>query len=132
MSVIVPKTARTGMLDDIKDGRLQGASLCLFRNNLTPDANTVLGDLTEANFSGYARQTLSAWPNSALSGAIARTTHPDKTFLHSGGGVDNDIYGYYVLDSGGGLLYADRNATGPVSITPGTGYFCRPIFDLTQ
>lgn len=85
-------------------------SLKLFANNVIPDGATVLADLTEATFSGYAAVAL------ATADFDAVTTVSNKaqiiatafaSFAHNGGGTPNTIYGYYFVQSGK-VLFAER------------------------
>lgn len=92
-------------------------SVRLFQNNVTPDSDTVIGDLTIATFSGYASQTL------AGCSLVGPTTHVEGIesgpyiFTHNGGGTSNNIYGYYVVNtSTGNLLVAQRAAFAPFPI----------------
>lgn len=69
--------------------------LRLFTNNITPDLNTVLGDITEASGSGYASIELlgANWTiNSSTSPSIA--TYPEQIFTFNAAlGL---VYGYYL------------------------------------
>lgn len=102
----------------------------LYKNNFTPLVTSVLGDFTEANFSGYALQLTNAWGAIATVGDLAKTIHPLLTFAHNGGVVDCDVYGYYITDAGGNYIYAERNPAGPFSVVPGTTYSVLAEFTL--
>jgi hypothetical protein len=92
--------------DAVAAGRLH--SLHLFQNNYVPVLSDVVGNYTEATFSGYASATL-AWGAAFINGSTqAEIDATPVTFAHSSGGVTNTIYGIYVLDSGGALAYAER------------------------
>lgn len=62
---------------------------------------TVLGDLTEANFPGYAAQALSTSGWTVANDEVATDT---LTFTHAGGAPSNIIYGFYLVATGGGEL----------------------------
>lgn len=65
---------------------------------------TVFADITEANYSGYARQA-PAYGAGAINGAgEAASAGPDLTFQHNGGGVANTIVAIFVLDTISGKL----------------------------
>ena len=71
----------------------------LYKNDLTPDKDTVLGDLVEANFSGYSAVTVTAWNYGSI-GLDAEdraftTGTPDAVFTHSGG-ADLQVSGHGV------------------------------------
>lgn len=74
----------------------------LFRNNFTPDADTVLGDFTEANFTGYAAG-VPVNPFNAVSltaAGYSQIESPDVlTYTASDGAAPNSIYGYYVVNT---------------------------------
>lgn len=62
------------------------AEVGLFVNDVTPTAATVLGDLTEAAWSGYARQELRAltWPDPTINGDDqGETDGPEFAFVAS-------------------------------------------------
>jgi len=129
MSVVVPRPSTLLFEDAVVAALLEGGELCLFKNNYTPIATTVLANLTEANFDGYARITLTGWPaasldannkaSSALAAQFFTMTAPATT--------PNDIYGIYVLSPTGALLFAERNPAGPVTMnTDGQTYSYLP------
>lgn len=81
----------------------------LFKNDLEIGPSTVLADLTEADFSGYAAKTITALlptyidPDGGASAQIAT-----QQFQHNGGVVSNICYGFYVLEDGGGLILVGK------------------------
>lgn len=92
----------------------------LYKNDVTPDADTVIGDLTEANFSGYASHTVTGWgytsPGIDVDSRAVVLGDENFTATHNGGGTNNDIYGYYVTDNSGGLLWAQRLDSPPIPV----------------
>lgn len=90
----------------------------LYKNNFTPVDGSVIGDITPADFSGYAGlQDLLSWATPTWISPRASSTHANVVWTHNGGGTPNDIYGYYVVDSLGDLAWAERNASAPVTIS---------------
>jgi len=92
--------------------------LRLYKNNVNPITNaTVVGDVTEADFTGYSAITLAgtAW-NAANAGSIA--TAAVKEFTSTAGSQSQTIYGYYLTeDSGATTLYwIEAFAGGPYTI----------------
>lgn len=81
----------------------------LFQNNLTPLPSTVIGDLTVATYSGYAAKVVTALlaayidPAGGASAQIATIQYD-----HSGGGVANSIYGFWVETAAGDLILVGR------------------------
>lgn len=94
----------------LKTAMLDGGFAGLYQNDITPTVNTLLADLTEADFTGYARVTLAAWLVPYLSAerkgasispiAIFRQVAPFT--------VGNQIYGWFVLDKDGVLMLSGR------------------------
>lgn len=93
MVMVIPNEAEKNILDDfVIDHTLD---LRLYTDvSFIPTADTVLGDFTEATFSGYASENLSFDPsstvaNNADSTAVTVTFQPDTT-------VSETCYGYYI------------------------------------
>lgn len=79
--------------------------LRLFSNNVSVGATTVLSDLTEASFAGYAPAS-PAWGAPGLSGTTAQII-PSPTnvdFSYSGGSTAT-VYGAYLTDAAGTALF---------------------------
>jgi len=90
----------------------------LYKNDWTPGAEDDITDVVAANFSGYiGLANLISWATAVWVTPRAESTHGNVVWTHNGGGVSNDIYGYYVVDEAGNLAWAERNATGPVTIS---------------
>lgn len=107
-------------LQDAVTARFNTFTLHLFKNNWTPSPDDDVSDYTSANFSGYSSAALNSWGGAALNADLfAQVTHPDKVFTHNGGATNNDIYGYYVTDSSGDLVWAERAAAAPFAMDAG-------------
>lgn len=97
----------------------------LFKNEVTVNMNTILGDLTEADFDGYAARDIAAnaWPQSVdpATGDSMLDARPDSTpFLWETTGVTDlpqTIYGWAVVDSTGATLYCAQNLIPPVVLS---------------
>lgn len=102
-------------LDAMKgNSPLSTAKLRLYKNNVTPTNATVLADLTEADFSGYAAQTL-VWGASSITAHIAEAAAATLSFTISSG--TQNIYGWYVTNSAGTrLLSVERDPSAPVAM----------------
>jgi len=103
-----------GDLSFLNTVRLDGdclKTLRLFKNDHVPDVADVNASYTEANFSGYASHALSTWNAAFLNdddkGEIDADAH---TFTHNGGGTSNTVYGAYVTNNAGDVVYAERFA----------------------
>lgn len=96
-------------LDEIVASGDVWVGLHLFKNNHVPDVTDVNGDYTEANFSGYAAISAlsfgAAFVNPDGKGEVDASP---ESFTHNGGGTSNTIYGAYVTDDGGDVVYAER------------------------
>lgn len=70
----------------------------LFQNNVTLTPDMVVGDFTEADFSGYAdaevTSTGTAWDDENLNGVMSFT---GVHFQGSTGAITNTIYGWYMI-----------------------------------
>jgi len=76
-------------------------TLILWVNDITPDADTVLGDLVEATFPGYARATLSRadWTVPVVHSGCAHSTWGTDPILWFVTGPTSDVvYGYAMVD----------------------------------
>ena len=93
----------------------------LFTNNAMPGPATVLADLTEASFPGYASVTVTSggWTSSGVSGHVGYKIAPAITFTNSSGSSVS-VYGFFVTDSTGTiLLAAARFDAAPIVIPNG-------------
>jgi hypothetical protein len=101
-----------GDLATLNRVRLDGdtlKTLRLFKNDHVPAVGDTNANYTEANYSGYASQALSTW-NAAFLNADNKgeIDAAEKTFTHNGGGTANTIYGAYVTNNAGDVIYAER------------------------
>jgi len=132
MALKVPDVGELELLDSLTAGVLNNAVLKAYQNDLTPDNNTVLGDLTECDFDGYAGITLNAWLMAATNvDGKAEVAEQTRTWTKAAGVNDNDLYGIFVVSATGELLYVERNPAGPVTIdTPGQQFSYLPKITL--
>jgi len=86
----------------------------LFKSDTTPTRTSLLTDFTEADYAGYARQTLlrSAWGIPALAGSEAKSIYGTQPLQFGATSGTQKIYGYLVVrKSDAVLLWADRFKT---------------------
>jgi hypothetical protein len=103
----------------------------LFKNDYTPVDGSSVGNFVEADFDGYASQGIAAWGAPIAVGPRGQIQSASNTFTKAAGVVPNDIYGYYVLDGGGSLLWAERDPAAPIPIhNAGDKYIITPTFTL--
>lgn len=96
----------------------------LYTNDVTPSRATVLTDLTEAAWGGYATVTRTSadWPLRGVLGHVAFGQGLPCEFLNSTAGTIT-AYGYYVTDSGATILKAvARFDSAPVSKAIGESF----------
>lgn len=91
-------------------GAFNGAKVGLFKNNIAPNADTVLADLVTADFDGAAVSGPITWSavvhNDSLEMRVLGST---QVFICTGDTTPNLIYGFYIVNSAGTeLLYSMR------------------------
>jgi len=105
----------------------QNLVLRLFKNDKTPADADVVGDYTEANFTGYAAPTLTGASWTVTPGDPATAAYAEQDFTSSADQSAQTVYGYYLTRATGGeLVWAERFPTSQViqnngdriSITP--------------
>lgn len=107
--------------------------LHLFDNNFTIAENTVIGDLTEIAFTGYADVLLSDAVDGGIDSNDRDTwTWPNATFTAtSSSGLPVTAYGYYVTDSAGTtLLWAENFASPYEFAAEGDGFVLAVTFSF--
>lgn len=120
MTLVVPDTAEVKILERVF---ATGATLRLYTNDLTPDEDTVIGDLTEATEAGYSAISLPAFgagggPTIATASGTTTARWPQTSFTMTEAGT---WYGYYVTDLSGNLLWVERFTDGPYTYGAGGG-----------
>lgn len=93
---------------------LAACDVHLFINNVTVTPNLILGDLTEATFTGYALQNIAAPAapvNDPTYGGFS-TFLPSNVFTCTAApGTPQTVYGWYLLDAAGALIAAGNLPT---------------------
>lgn len=81
----------------------------LFQNDHQPDRAETVGSYTEAVFSGYpGPQQIMHWSPPALSVNRGIVTAAPIPYAQSGGPLGCYVFGYYVTDGAGNLIWAER------------------------
>lgn len=106
----------------------------LFTNNYTPLTTSVAGDFTEAAGGGYAAITLTAGSFTVSTSSSPRTaTYAQQTFTFTGALTGSAvIYGYFVVDEDGVLLFAEKASSTFTPATSGDTYKVTPSFALAN
>lgn len=106
---------RTGLVSLCQQWKafLNTCTLRLFQNNHVPDPTDTVASYTEATFTGYAAIATVNWGNAFLNGAnIAEIDEINRTFTQTASTVSNTIFGYYITDGPGNLIFAESNPLG--------------------
>ena len=128
MSMIICYGARPRILAALQT-YLNGLTLRLYLNNHVPADSDTVSSYTEANFTGYAAIALTSWGTAFLNGSnLGEIDHPTQTFTQTGTGTTCMVYGYYVTDGSGNLIWAELNSAGPFNMNAsGLTYTVAPI-----
>lgn len=91
--------------------------LKLFKNNVTPGETDTEATYTEADFTGYASVSLTPGTWVTTAGAPSDISYPQQIFTSSAGAQNQNVYGYFIVQTGSGkLVAAERFADGPYNI----------------
>jgi hypothetical protein len=115
MALNVPDTGENVVLENFTNKTAPtNLTVKLFQNNITSADTDTAGTYTEATFGGYAAIALTAatW-GAAAAGTI---TYGAQLTFSCTGAPSNSIYGYYVINAGGVLLWSERDAGAPYTI----------------
>jgi hypothetical protein len=119
--LVLPQVGALEFLQEYLTTYGTSAQYHLYQNNITPGQATVLADFVEADFSGYAGGINAAnWSAPVIVSGHAKALANMISWTHNGGGVSNNIYGYYVLAFNGALLWAERDPNAPRLMQPGS------------
>jgi len=116
--VIPTPVLLTGLTDLLgTHGPFNAMTLHLYQNNIVLGRSTVLSNLTEANFTGYAAVASYTWstPYVDVDGS-ALAIGADEAFIATAATPSNQVYGYYFTDSGATMLLAAYAFAAPVAI----------------
>lgn len=95
MSAIFPKEGRRLVINKLLNNG-GTTKVKLFKNNIVPDADTVLGDLTEADFDGYAELNPTGTAATINGSNQGEVEYDALTFTRASTGAAQTIYGYYL------------------------------------
>jgi hypothetical protein len=104
LQTLVKTSAGAGEL-----GALAGLEVGLYKAAVDPHPTTVLTDLSEADFTGYARVVLGAWttPGRDEGADIYATVQPEATFAATDAVSPQHVYGCFLADAAThNILYA--------------------------
>jgi len=109
-------------------------TLKLFTNNITPADTDTAATYTEAAGGGYVAKTLTngSW-TVATANDPSDAVYALQAFVFTGAlTAGATIYGYYVVDADGVLLYAEKAASTFTPATSGDTYNVTPKFQASK
>lgn len=122
MSLVVPDVGKTRLLDKLLTAYGTSMKAGLYVYNHDPVEGDLISDyngIHEASFPSYVRQNITGWTPSVLSSGRALSAADLMTWtvlITSGTDI---VYGYFVVDSTGNLLWAELNPLGPIPMNDG-------------
>lgn len=112
MSIKIPNSGEVLVLQALVS-YLNTLTLHLYQNDVTPTDAWTIASVVEATFPGYAAVVPgtfgAAFTNSANQ---AESDAALVTFTSTGASPANTIFGYYLTNPAGALVYAERNPLG--------------------
>lgn len=131
MSLVICRTGLVGVVQQLK-AYFNTLTLRLYQNNHTPVDTDTAANYTEATFSGYSAIALGSWSNAFLnSDNYGETDETTRVFTCTVAAPANTIYGYYITDGSGNLIWAEINPAGSFLInTIGQTYTVLPRWTL--
>ena len=137
MALVTPDVGEVSLLTEFL-GNGEDWILHLYSNDVTPNEDTVLGDLTEANYAGYSAPTLtrsvsgSTWETPTTTANVTSSRYNPSTpqsFQSSSG--TQQVFGWYATGAtSGNLLMVERFATAPETIDDTTPLLITPRKEL--
>lgn len=117
MAIQVTDAEVARQIGEVRTHLNAASTLHCYKNDYTPVPDSAAGNFTEANFNGYASESLAGdWgiATEAADGKWYIEAAP-VTFTKTAGGPDNTIYGWWI-EAGGIVAMAERLGT-PIVIT---------------
>jgi len=118
MTVFGNNAADLALFDQmlITDAELDGAEVALFVTDTEITRNTVLADLVEANYTGYAREVVPAAEPSISDNGVPEVVWQVGEFRPTGTTVTNNIFAGALIGSTGLLLRTWRFDPAPMQM----------------
>ena len=132
-TLVIPNEGKTGLLDYQIRTTITGVNpwtLRLFQNNATISETTVLADLTQATFTGYAGVTMtrSSWSSPVIVANHARSTWLLVPTQWVNTGSTQTIYGCYYTDDDLNVVRGVFKFNTPIVVAPGGTIAVLPEF----
>jgi hypothetical protein len=119
MAVLVPKAQIAANLSAIQTASLKALTVRLLHDQLPEDPETPLTALVaaEATFGGYAPKTAVALTGPVvIPGETPELISPLLTWTYGGVAPSGIMYGYFVVDATGAILYWWENFPTPIPL----------------
>lgn len=117
MTLVVPNVGEVENLELYL--KSEDLFLRLYSNNVTPGESDTAATYTQVAGGGYAQKTLTAASWVITSGNPSFGSYAAQDFTFTGvTSAPGTIYGYYVVDAGGILRFAERFPAGVVPFSP--------------
>lgn len=115
------KEAEQALITTLAVPPLSANRVMEYTNNVVLTEATLLSDLVEGTYDGYARGSIASWvgPELDLQGNQVVVPAAVVTFSCSGPVTVNTVIGYGILDSTGATLLAAATYPTPISPIPG-------------
>ncbi len=106
-------------------------TLKLYVNDYTPVAGSTAANFTEMSTLGYAAKTLTAgsWVVTTISN-VASGTYAQQTWTFTAG-TAVIVYGYYIIEAGGVVCYAERFSSSQTVQYTGDAISITPVITFT-
>lgn len=106
----------------------------LFTSNTIPADTDTAGTYTEAAGGGYASKTLATTDCTvAVVSDIATASYPQLVWTFTGALTGNaSIYGYYIVDGSGTIIFSERGASAYQPANNGDEYKITVAFQLSK
>lgn len=108
-------------------------TLRIFKSDTTPDEDTVVGDLTEADFTGYAAEVLTraGW-DAAVTDVNGRATISYGSAISWTSTSSQTVYGIYLTENSGNTLIFCERFTDALALTSGIALTYQLIIALSD
>ena len=132
MSLVVQSADLLDQLNMLTSSWSGVRKIGLYQNDWSPERDSTIEHVEECTFAGYdGSHDLLGWSGAAMLGDSAVSYATPRLWTYNGDPPSGWVVGYFVTDSGGRLVWAERLPTGPVAlVTAGQTFELTPAFAL--
>lgn len=129
MALVVVDTGMVRQLVRLAAAWPRPRKIGLFQNDPVIDRHTTIASLDPCVFSGYdGERDVGAWTLPSIEGDRAVSRSTPVIWTYDGGPATGYVFGYYVVDEDGELLWAERRTGLPVAmVVTGQDYTVIPV-----